>query len=130
MEWPAFSLYKKKPLTFSGKRPYVWWSILHSTRTQNLFTGDGLSIVREVEIEHDPVIKDIDRVDKGINDLPLVFHVLLEQHEFSPAHCCHLYEAAATGCRIFRGFDSFFHPVWIVGFLADENLFHPLRLPK
>ena len=52
-----------------------WWSILHSTRTQHLFTGDGFGIVREVEIEHDPVVKNVDRVDKGINDLPLVFHV-------------------------------------------------------
>ena len=52
-----------------------WWSILHSTRTQNLFTGDGFGVIREVEIEHDPVVKDVDRVDKGINDLPLVFHV-------------------------------------------------------
>ena len=52
-----------------------WWSILHSTRTQNLFTGDCFGIVREVEIEYDPVIKDVDRVDKGINDLPLVLHV-------------------------------------------------------
>ena len=52
-----------------------WWSILHSTRTQHLFTGDGFGIVREVEIEHDPVVKDVDRVDKGINDLPLVLHV-------------------------------------------------------
>ena len=67
---------------------------------------------------------------ESVNDLPLVFHILLKQHESSPSHYCHLYEAAATGCRIFRGFDSFFHPVWIVGFLADENLFHPLRLPK
>ena len=53
----------------------LWWSILHSTRTQHLFTGDRFGIVREVEIEHDPVVKDVDRVDKGINDLPLVFHV-------------------------------------------------------
>ena len=53
----------------------MWWSILHSTRTQHLFTGDRFGIVREVEIEHDPVVKDVDRVDKGINDLPLVFHV-------------------------------------------------------
>ena len=52
-----------------------WWSIVHSTRTQHLFTGDGFGIVREVEIEHDPVVKDVDRVDKGINDLPLVLHV-------------------------------------------------------
>ena len=52
-----------------------WWSIVHSTRTQHLFTGDGFGIVREVEIEHDPVVKDVDRVDKGINDLSLVLHV-------------------------------------------------------
>ena len=59
-----------------------WWSILHGTRTQHLFTGDGFGIVREVEIEHDPVVKDVDRVDKGINDLPLVFraaHVTLAE---------------------------------------------------
>ena len=52
-----------------------WWSIVHSTRTQHLFTGDGFGIIREVEIEHDPVVKDVDRVDKGINDLSLVLHV-------------------------------------------------------
>ena len=60
----------------------IWWSILHSTRTQHLFTGDGFGIVREVEIEYDPVIKNVDRVDKGINDLPLVFraaHVTLAE---------------------------------------------------
>ena len=60
----------------------MWWSILHSTRTQNLFTGDGFGIIREVEIEYDPVIKDVDRVDKGINDLPLVLrtaHVTLAE---------------------------------------------------
>jgi len=51
------------------------WSILHSIRTQHLFTGDGFGIIREVEIEHDPVVKDVDRVDKGINDLSLVLHV-------------------------------------------------------
>ena len=59
-----------------------WWSILHSTRTQHLFTGDCFGIIREVEIEHDPVIKDVNRVDKGINDLPLVFraaHVTLAE---------------------------------------------------
>ena len=58
------------------------WSIVHSTRTQHLFTGDGFGIVREVEIEHDPVVKNVDRVDKGINDLPLVFraaHVTLAE---------------------------------------------------
>ena len=52
--------YKKKPLTFSGKRLSIWWSILHSTRTQHFLTGDRFGIVREVEIEHDPVIKDVD----------------------------------------------------------------------
>ena len=124
---PVPSTTKKSP---DRKVWGLWWSIVHSTRTQHLFTGDGFGIVREVEIEHDPVVKNVDRVDKGINDLPLVFHILLKQHESSPSHYCHLYEAAATGCRIFRGFDSFFHPVWIVGFLADENLFHLLRLPK
>ena len=59
-----------------------WWSIVHSTRTQHLFTGDGFGIVREVEIEHDPVVKNVDRVDKGINDLPLVLraaHVTLAE---------------------------------------------------
>ena len=48
--------YTKKPLTFSGKRPYVWWSIVHSTRTQHFLTGDRFGVVREVEIEHDPAI--------------------------------------------------------------------------
>ena len=59
-----------------------WWSIVHSTRTQHFLTGDRLGIVREVEVEYDPVIKDVDRVDKGINDLPLVFraaHVTLAE---------------------------------------------------
>ena len=49
----------------------VWWSIVHSTRTQHFLTGDRLGIVREVEVEYDPVIKDVDRVDKGINDLAI-----------------------------------------------------------
>ena len=52
-----------------------WWSIVHSTRTQHFLTGDRLGIVCEVEIEHDPVVKDVDRVDKGINDLSLVLRV-------------------------------------------------------
>ena len=59
-----------------------WWSIVHSTRTQHFLTGDRFGIVREVEIEHDPVVKDVDRVDKGIYDLPLVFraaHVTLAE---------------------------------------------------
>ena len=54
-----------------------WWSIVHSTRTQHLFTGDGFGIVREVEIEHDPVVKDVDRVDKGINDPVSYTHLTL-----------------------------------------------------
>jgi hypothetical protein len=60
----------------------LWWSIVHGTRTQHFLTGDRFSIIREVEIEYDPVIKDVDRVDKGINDLPLVFraaHVTLAE---------------------------------------------------
>ena len=59
-----------------------WWSIVHSTRTQHFLTGDRFGIIREVEVEYDPVIKDVDRVDKGINDLPLVFraaHVTLAE---------------------------------------------------
>ena len=59
-----------------------WWSIVHGTRTQHFLTGDRFGIIREVEIEHDPVVKDVDRVDKGINDLPLVFraaHVTLAE---------------------------------------------------
>ena len=59
-----------------------WWSIVHGTRTQHFLTGDRFGIIREVEIEYDPVIKDVDRVDKGINDLPLVFraaHVTLAE---------------------------------------------------
>lgn len=43
-----------------------WRSILHSTRTENLFTSDPLGIVREAEIAYNPVIKDI-------NELPLVW---------------------------------------------------------
>ena len=74
------TVHAKNPESFDSG--FLWWSILHSTRTQHLFTGDGFGIVREVEIEHDPVIKDVDRVDKGINDLPLVFraaHVTLAE---------------------------------------------------
>ena len=50
--------------------------------TQHFLTGDRFGIIREVEIEYDPVIKDVDRVDKGINDLPLVLraaHVTLAE---------------------------------------------------
>ena len=77
---------KKVPEPFFAKNRVrvqtVWWSIVHSTRTQHFLTGDRFGIIREVEIEHDPVIKNVDRVDKGINDLPLVFraaHVTLAE---------------------------------------------------
>ena len=77
---PVPSTTKKVPRPFwSGDS---WWSIVHSTRTQHFLTGDRFGIVREVEVEYDPVIKDVDRVDKGINDLPLVFraaHVTLAE---------------------------------------------------
>ena len=43
---------------------HVWWSIVHGTRTQHFLTGDRFGIIREVEIEYDPVIKDVDRVDR------------------------------------------------------------------
>ena len=83
--WPCCSS-PVPPTTKKVPRPFwsgdSWWSIVHSTRTQNLFTGDGFGIIREVEIEHYPVVKDVDRVDKGINDLPLVFctaHVTLAE---------------------------------------------------
>ena len=51
---------EQKRSTKAGTFVLFWWSILHSTRTQHLFTGDGFGIVREVEIEHDPVVKDVD----------------------------------------------------------------------
>ena len=41
-----------------------WWSIVHGTRTQHFLTGDRFGIIREVDIENDPVIKDVDRVDR------------------------------------------------------------------
>ena len=34
------------------------------TRTQHFLTGDRFGIIREVDIEYDPVIKDVDRVDR------------------------------------------------------------------
>ena len=49
-----------------------WWAIPISARTQNLTKGDGLGILFEVEIQHHTVLKDIDRVDKVVDDLPLV----------------------------------------------------------
>ena len=49
-----------------------WWAIPISARTQNLTKGDGLGVLFEVEVQHYPVLKDIDRVDKVVDDLPLV----------------------------------------------------------
>ena len=49
-----------------------WWAIPISARTQNLTKGDGLGILFEVEVQHNPVLKDIDRVDEVVDDLPLV----------------------------------------------------------
>ena len=48
------------------------WAIPISARTQNLTKGDGLGILFEVEVQHHPVLKDIDRVDEVVDDLPLV----------------------------------------------------------
>ena len=44
----------------TGMTAVLWWSILHSTRTQHFLTGDRFGIICEVEIEYDPVIKDVD----------------------------------------------------------------------
>ena len=49
-----------------------WWAIPISARTQNLTKGDGLGILFEVEVQHHTVLKDIDRVDEVVDDLPLV----------------------------------------------------------
>ena len=49
-----------------------WWAIPISARTQNLTKGDGLGVLFKVEVQHHPVLKDIDRVDKVVDDLPLV----------------------------------------------------------
>ena len=49
-----------------------WWAIPISARTQNLTKGDGLGVFFEVEVQHHPVLKDIDRVDEVVDDLPLV----------------------------------------------------------
>ena len=49
-----------------------WWTIPISARTQNLTKRDGLGVLFEVEVQHYPVLKDIDRVDKVVDDLPLV----------------------------------------------------------
>ena len=53
-------------------RVLFWWAIPISARTKNLTKGDGLGILFEVEVQHHPVLKDIDRVDEVVDDLPLV----------------------------------------------------------
>ena len=52
-------------------RALFWWAIPISARTQNLTKGDGLGVLFEVEVQHYPVLKDIDRVDEVVDDLPL-----------------------------------------------------------
>ena len=97
-----------------------WWSIVHSTRTQHFLTGDRFGIVREVEIEHDPVVKDVDRVDKGINDLPLVFraaHVTLAEF-FKPE------PNPLTGQDWL--FQLFFQNAGVQGFFPGFQLVQPL----
>ena len=97
-----------------------WWSIVHSTRTQHFLTGDRLGIVCEVEIEHDPVVKDVDRVDKGINDLPLVLrtaHVTLAEF-FKPE------PNPLTGQDGL--FQLFFQNAGVQGFFPGFQLVQPL----
>ena len=97
-----------------------WWSIVHSTRTQHFLTGDRFGIIREVEIEYDPVIKDVDRVDKGINDLPLVFraaHVTLAEF-FKPE------PNPLTGQDWL--FQLFFQNAGVQGFFPGFQLVQPL----
>ena len=97
-----------------------WWSIVHSTRTQHSLTGDRFGIIREVEIEYDPVIKDVDRVDKGINDLPLVFraaHVTLAEF-FKPE------PNPLTGQDGL--FQLFFQNAGVQGFFPGFQLVQPL----
>ena len=97
-----------------------WWSIVHSTRTQHFLTGDRFGIVREVEIEHDPVVKDVDRVDKGIYDLPLVFraaHVTLAEF-FKPE------PNPLTGQDGL--FQLFFQNAGVQGFFPGFQLVQPL----
>ena len=97
-----------------------WWSIVHSTRTQHFLTGDRFGIIREVEIEYDPVIKDVDRVDKGINDLPLVFraaHVTLAEF-FKPE------PNPLTGQDGL--FQLFFQNAGVQGFFPGFQLVQPL----
>ena len=55
-----------------GSGALFWWAIPISARTQNLTKGDGLGILFEVEVQHHTVLKDIDRVDEVVDDLPLV----------------------------------------------------------
>jgi len=97
-----------------------WWSIVHSTRTQHFLTGDRFGIVRKVEIEYDPVIKNVDRVDKGINDLPLVFraaHVTLAEF-FKPE------PNPLTGQDGL--FQLFFQNAGVQGFFPGFQLVQPL----
>ena len=97
-----------------------WWSIVHSTRTQHFLTGDRFGIICEVEIEYDPVIKDVDRVDKGINDLPLVFraaHVTLAEF-FKPE------PNPLTGQDGL--FQLFFQNAGVQGFFPGFQLVQPL----
>ena len=97
-----------------------WWSIVHGTRTQHFLTGDRFGIIREVEIEYDPVIKDVDRVDKGINDLPLVFraaHVTLAEF-FKPE------PNPLTGQDGL--FQLFFQNAGVQGFFPGFQLVQPL----
>ena len=99
---------------------FLWWSIVHSTRTQHFLTGDRFGIIREVEIEYDPVIKDVDRVDKGINDLPLVFraaHVTLAEF-FKPE------PNPLTGQDWL--FQLFFQNAGVQGFFPGFQLVQPL----
>ncbi len=56
---PKFFRHKKRRIVQNDAAN--WWSIVHGTykRTQHFLTSDRLGIVREVEIEYDPVIKDV-----------------------------------------------------------------------
>ena len=77
----VFLFYHRRPSFFivyfywsgsCGLRFLFWWAIPISARTQNLTKGDGLGVLFKVEVQHHPVLKDIDRVDKVVDDLPLV----------------------------------------------------------
>src|SRR5699024_330300 len=53
-------------------RALFWWAIPISARTQNITKGNGIGILFEVEVQHHTVLKDIDRVDEVVDELPLV----------------------------------------------------------